>query len=277
MLCPVKNTNQEVALYNDAIYKIQRSVIDRMHQRTKVLQTNSNMLELKKQLNFTQSCMPITCIEEQITRDDNGKLASKTINLQKRQGLMNTTYYNIGMRVEGGLINFYVVDRCQVKLCESAHGDFITLEGDNYPMYINIYQGIMASTLLKQFLMINKTKLMTLGKDDLAKKTAVLQKFYVATVDDNEEIYATGELKEDQMLTITPMTMETFDSLFTLGPMKKSTDAVEFVVGSVIVGVNKGVSRDEVYLMDGSSDSNTSVYALNVDHKIFIYFENKCV
>lgn len=277
MLSVVKNTNQQVALFDDVIYKIQKSVIDRIHKRSMVLQTSSNMLELKKQLNFMQSCMPITCIEDEITRDDNGKLSSKSINLQKRQGLMSTTYYNIGMRVEGGLINFYIADRCQVKMCESTHGDFLSLEGDNYPMYINIYQSIMASTLLKPYLMINKTKLMTMGKDDLAKKTAVLQKFYVASVEDNEELYATGELKEDQMVHVTPMTMEKFHTLFSLNPTKKSTDAVEFVVASVIIGVNKGVSRDELYMLDGSCDSNTSVYSLNVDHKIFIYFENKCM
>ncbi|AKR17512.1 DBP-1 [Mocis latipes granulovirus] len=279
MLSLVNNENKEVANNNDVTFGIQHTVIERMHDarnRMMVLQTNTNhMMQLKKRLSFMQNKLPIQKLNEQITHDENGKMVSKTISLQKRQGLM-CTYYNVGMRVEGGLINFYVVDRCQVRLCESIHGDFLTFEGDSYPLYINTYQTIMASTLLKPYLMITKTKLMTIGfKTDKAKRLAMLQKFYVATVDNNEEIYSKGELGEDQMLTVVPMTEEKFNSLFVMAPMKKSTDPVEFVVAAVINGVNKGISRDDMLMMDGSSDSNTSVYTLNIEPEIFIYFEKK--
>lgn len=274
MLQPV--SNQEVQVYDDVIYGIQSQVIERLNQRTKVLQT-TNMLQLKKQLSFIQSCLPVDKIDQEIEQDDRGKLTSKTISLQARKGPI-CTYYTVGMRVEGGIINFYSVDRCNVRMCNSTHGDFLTFEGDNYPLYKNTYQSIMASTLKKPYLMISKTKLVAIGaKNELAKRQSVLQKFYVARASDNEEVISSGEVREDQVLNVSPMTMNEFDDLFVIPAGRKSTDPVEFVIGAVIKGVNKGISREDTFLMDGSSDGNMSVYTLNIEPEIFIYFEKNAV
>ncbi|AQQ80349.1 DBP [Betabaculovirus altermyunipunctae] len=277
-LVPVTKTANQLVVDegSDVIYDIQNQVITRMNCNVPVLRTN-NMIMLKKQTSFLRNCLPLEKLENAIEIEDNGTLKSDKINLQMRKGPI-CSYYNVGLRVEGGIINFYTVDRCNVRLCKSEHGDFLTFEGDNYPLYINTYQSVMASTLKKQFLMISKTKLYSIGtKDEAAKRQSMLQKFYVARGADNEELLTSGELKEDQVVTISPMTMDEFETLFPLEKTKKTTEPVEFVVGAIIKGVNKGLSRDDVLKIDGSSDTNSSVYTLNIIPEIFVYFQKHVV
>lgn len=268
-LVPI-NHEAEVAVCDDnVLYNIQNQVISRLTKREAVLQSN-NMLQLKKQLMFMQSCMPVEKIEQQLSRDANGKITSQTINLQKRKSV-NLTYYNVGLRVEGGLINFYTVDICSVRYCDSTSGKFLTFESENYNTYYNVYQNIMASTLQRPFVMITKTKVYSVGAE-IVKKMALLQKMYVAKATDNEETLSCGELKPDKMLNITPMTLTQFDNLFKF-KNKKSTDSHDFVVAAVIKGVNAGLSRDDWLMIDGSAQNNAMVYTLNVVPEIFIYFE----
>lgn len=265
--------NTIAAAQNEVATHIQLTIIDRIKNRDKVLHAK-NMLDLEKKLSFQHNCLPVDSIESSLTQNDAGKVVSKIISVSKKLGSTGTcTYFNIGAHVEGGLINYFTVTTGTVRKCKSVHGDFLTFDGDDFPMILNTYQKIMASALNKKHMLISKIKLLSIGlPTEVAKKQAVLQKFYVADPADNEEVLCSGELKQEDRIYVRPMTINEFDTLFKMEPTKKSTDPVPFLFAAVIKGVDKGVSREELMMLDGEMVNGNNVYTLHAVPEFFIYF-----
>ncbi|AJK91735.1 dbp [Spodoptera frugiperda granulovirus] len=261
-----------VAAQNEVVTSLKLVIIDRIKDKKMVFRAK-NMLDLHKKLSFQHSCVPVDVIEPSLKIGKNGKLESDIVKVTKKMGPPGICYFFIGHEVEGGLISFFTATTGTARKCKSVHGDFITYEGDDFPIILHTYQKLIAGPVNKPQVLISKVKLLSLGlPNEVGRRQAVMQKFYVADPSDNEEMLCNGELKMEDHVYIRPMTPNEFETLFKIDATKKSSEDVPFLFAMSIKGVTKGVSREEMMLVSGETVNGNNIYTLNATPEIFIYF-----
>ncbi|ABQ52013.1 dbp [Spodoptera litura granulovirus] len=231
--------------------------------------TYSNLDQCLSNLNSTQ---PFSNIHSMISVDEDNNWTVKNLSVLKKT-VRTIKYYTFGVRATGGVVKFSVWDRCNIKLCKSEHGLFLSILGDRMPLYKNLFEKLMGMYMKTERVMIDRVKVIPVfPKDEMDKRQQLLDKMFIARQCDNEVNVSLNSLT--QSLVLTPMTSEKFDEIFKIIPGKKTGEMVRMVVGSIIHGVNENLSVDkEIFSFDDNSTAKDTDFMLNVVPFIYIYFE----
>nr|QKV49984.1 ORF59 protein [Plutella xylostella granulovirus] len=227
---------------------------------------------LNKCLNFMKECLPISVLTELITYDDNNKMVVDDKLVCEKKSSKQKIMYNIGHRIKGGILNFYMWDRCVVRVCEGGFGNFLSIKGDNYPVIKVHLQKLMGKKFNEDMILINNYKVFSVPeKEEVDGRRYMMQKFFVAENVNNATNASSDKCIEPT--TLSPMSDEMFDALFKIERGKKFGQDITFVVGSIIKGVEEAKRDSEITTFNCSNVLVDNVYTMNIVPEMFIFFE----
>ncbi|QBQ01621.1 dbp [Hyphantria cunea granulovirus] len=241
-------------------------------QDSTALQCLSQFNTLRNRLTFMNDCLPMHKLGELITFDDQGNIIVDDKLVCKKMMGKQKILYDIGFKKRGGLLHYFVWDRCVVRLCDGQYGNFLSVEGDGYPLFKNTLQKLMGKKFGEDMVKISKIKVFNVpDRDEVASRHDMMHKFFVASADDNVMNASTNNSREPTI--VTPMSVEQFDRLFKIEKNKKVGQDVTFLVGAVLKGVEECKSESEITTFNSNNLLADSCFVMNIVPEIFIYCE----
>ncbi|ABI35699.1 Dbp-1 [Ectropis obliqua nucleopolyhedrovirus] len=175
--------------------------------------------------------------------------------------LMRNHYYvNSG----GDKKPYYLFDKVVLSKGRNSFGDFVTVSMANFETVSYAFKSAIEMCINKKIVLQNLIY-MSIPSANMAAMHNFVSKFFSVTRTNNEKIYTTGCIDENDVVKLQPMSVQSFSDVF------NNQHQIEMVMCAIVEGVRQNKETINVRQLCRDSVSKSNTYVLAIKPLLFMH------